>query len=73
MYDFFDSDSGHIFIADPPSGVPLEAPLARMLSWRLRSPVPLPLESVLAFFGAPGRSTQQESFFLHAHVTGLTR
>lgn len=66
-YNFEDRDAGIVYVAQPPEGVSLEAVLSRMLSRQLRSPVPLPLEAILA----PNAATAAGSgFFLAAHITG---
>ena len=47
VYEFHDTHSGMLCIAQPPSGVPAASLLASALSWALGSPVRLPLEPLL--------------------------
>ena len=47
MYDFEEGRAGAVLVAEPPRGVPLAAVLARLVSRRLGSPVPLPLDALL--------------------------
>ena len=72
MLEFEDKDSGQVYVADPPAGVSLEAVLSRMLSRLLRSPVPLPLDALLA---CPPESLEAvvDAFFIQAQVSGGMR
>ena len=58
-----------MYVADPPTGVSLEAVLSRMLSRLLRSPVPLPLDALLT---CPPQSLEAvvDAFFIQAQVSG---
>ena len=47
VYEFHDTHSGMLCIAQPPSGVPAASMLASALSWALGSPIRLPLEPLL--------------------------
>jgi hypothetical protein len=47
VYEFTDA-SGAMYVAEPPAGVQLAALLAQALGRALRSPLPLPLEPLLA-------------------------
>ena len=47
VYEFTGA-SGGIYIAEPPPGVPLSSLLAQALSHALGSPLPLPLDALLA-------------------------
>jgi sacsin len=59
VYEFLDSQSGAILIAEPPPGVRLESLLAQAVSKALRSPVVLPLEPLLSCTEAALPAVQQ--------------
>ena len=70
VYEFHDTHSGMLCIAQPPSGVPVASLLASALSWALGSPIRLPLEPLLtcgseslpklqrALYGGDGTGTE---------------
>lgn len=70
VQEFSDAKSGHIYVAKPPPGISLEMVLTRVVSRELHSPVPLPLEPILACSGSAGAERLQHPFFLRANFSG---